>query len=565
MNRFLQPGAGGAARVFERLARPRRVPALPAAVPLAAPARRRAWPGLLLAAALAAPVALLPAPALAQAVTGVAGGNGGSPFGGDGGASGDGGAAGGLGSPVGSGPGDAGGAGSSINLPANSGTLQGGNGGSGASSGGGGGAGVGGGGAGGMGGGFGGGGGGAGTGGGGGGGGGYGFGAGGAGGGVTGAVTLTNANGGKIAGGNGGSGDSAAHGGSGGDGIGNGGDSHDNAGSGSSGGGPIIGAITLNNQAGGVVQGGNGAGSSPGGVGVRGTNVTIVNDGTIEGGTNGDGTQADAIVFTGGTNSLELWRDSYIIGNVVAVPNGSDTLILGGSVDSDIHLDDIGAGQQYQNFANFEKTGTSGWTLNGTTTEAMAWNVKAGTLVLGHGSSMDAASSVTVASSATLYVMDTYTLQSLANSGTTILEGAVTVGAYTGGSGSALDIPAQLNAGTALAQLTVTNSVNNVTAVNIINFDPSVALTAGNGIPLVTLPAGAPAGSFVLGNVTDLAMNPITGYDFKLTQVGNALFLQILAQGAASTTAVPTLNPWALALLALLLAGGAALRRQRGR
>jgi|GEM_PF-6194713 len=522
---------------------------------------------LLAACLLAVSLAALPAPALAQAVTGVDGGNGVvGVAGGNGGASGDGsaGGAGGLddGTPHPGGDGSAG-AGGVISNPAG-GTIQGGNGGNGSGGGGGGGAGIGGGGGGGDGGGFGGGGGGAGH-GGGGGGGGAGGGAGGAGGAMSGALTLTNS--GTIAGGNGGSGDNANHAGNGGDGIGNGGSCVGSFHCGS--GGAITGAITLNNQAGGVVQGGNGAGNVAGGAGVRGANVSIVNDGTISGGLNGDGTQADAIVFTGGTNSLELWSNSTITGNVVAVSGGSDTLILGGSDDSDIQLGDIGPGQQYQNFANFEKTGTSNWTLNGTTTVAMPWTVSAGVLVLGSGSSMGAASTVQVNAGATLAVMGPapHTLQSLTNNGTVILEGDTTVGAYTGGSGSALDIPAQLNGGGALAELTVTNTVSGVTAVNIINFDPSVALTTGNGMPLITLPAGAPAGSFVLGSVTDTTLAPITGYDFKLTQAGNALFLQILAQGAASTTSVPTLNTWALGLLALLLfafaAGGVVRRRAR--
>jgi len=393
---------------------------------------------------------------------------------------------------------------------------------------------------------------------------------------MDGALTLTNN--GTIAGGNGGSGADASFDGSGGDGIGAGGSCV--LGFLCNVGGGIAGAITLNNQAGGVVQGGNGAGYSGGGVGVRGVNVSIVNNGTIAGGFNGYGGQANAIVFASGTNSLELWRNSLITGNVVAAPGGSDTLILGGSDDSDLHLDDIGPGQQYQNFANFQKTGTSNWTLNGTTTEAMPWTVSAGSLVLGSGSSMGAASTVQVNAGATLDVMgpDAYTLQSLANNGSVMVQGPLTVGSYAGGASAApgeILLLADLTSGngTAFYPLTVTGTASGVTRVDVYNVNAASASapTTGDGILLITTATPA-AGSFVLGSVIDiLTLAPITAYHYALVQGTDADAVHWYLRAtqprggtAANATAVPALDMAGMGLLALLLAGAAMGMRRKG-
>jgi hypothetical protein len=66
------------------------------------------------------------------------------------------------------------------------------------------------------------------------------------------------------------------------------------------------------------------------GSGIAGANLTIVDSGTIAGGISGDGTQADAIDFIGGVNSLTLLAGYKIIGNVVAFST-ADTLVLGGT------------------------------------------------------------------------------------------------------------------------------------------------------------------------------------------------------------------------------------------
>ncbi|HTK00439.1 MAG TPA: autotransporter domain-containing protein [Bordetella sp.] len=113
-----------------------------------------------------------------------------------------------------------------------------------------------------------------------------------------------------------------------------------------------------------------------GGVGVVGTNATVVNAGMIGGGSN-----ADAIQFIGGVNSLEIQAGSTINGNVVAFST-ADTLKLGGDTDASFDASTIGTAAQYQGFGQYQKTGTSTWTLTGTSTEAMPWTVQQGTLAV---------------------------------------------------------------------------------------------------------------------------------------------------------------------------------------
>ncbi len=142
--------------------------------------------------------------------------------------------------------------------------------------------------------------------------------------------------------------------------------------------------------------GGAGSGGAPGFVpltplqgrgsvgilGAAGGGIVIVNSGHIEGGTSFYG-QANAISLFGDNNRLELWFGSTITGNVVVAGGGANnTLALGGAADSSFDVSQVGAAAQYQGFDRFEKTGSSTWTLSGTSTEAAPWTVNGGTLVV---------------------------------------------------------------------------------------------------------------------------------------------------------------------------------------
>jgi uncharacterized protein with beta-barrel porin domain len=150
--------------------------------------------------------------------------------------------------------------------------------------------------------------------------------------------------------------------------------------------------------AGGTGLGANGS-AGAGGAGVVGAGLTVINSGSITGGLSGNGvTRANAITFTGGTNTLELRPGSSITGNVVAFST-ADTLALGGSGSATFDVSQIGSSAQYQGFGVFQKTGSSIWTLTGTNTAALSWAINAGTLIV-NGSIANSA--VTVNSGGTL-------------------------------------------------------------------------------------------------------------------------------------------------------------------
>ncbi|MBR1274964.1 autotransporter domain-containing protein [Bradyrhizobium sp. AUGA SZCCT0283] len=196
-------------------------------------------------------------------------------------------------------------------------------------------------------------------------------------------------------GGTGGTGGGSSTGGSGG--IGAGGAAGGNGGAGNAGGGGGGAGIIL--QQGGSLTiesgmsvrggaGGTGASGGAGGVGIIGGiggNSTIINSGIITGGLGGDGvTRANAISLFGSNNRLELnahpiFGSNLVLGNVVVSGGGTNNVLaLGGSVDADFNVSQIGAAQQYRGFDTFEKTGMSIWTLFGTGNQN--WSVTAGTL-----------------------------------------------------------------------------------------------------------------------------------------------------------------------------------------
>lgn len=165
----------------------------------------------------------------------------------------------------------------------------------------------------------------------------------------------------------------------------------------------VVSGGSVFNESGGTITGGKGgagrvrAVSIPitpgaGGAGITGSNATVINAGTITGGTGGTGTgwtpvSGDAIEFTGGVNSLEIWSTSVINGNVVAY-SAADTLKLGGTANASFDVSQIGSTAQYQGFGIFEKVGTSTWTLTGTTTAVTPWTMSAGTLQISSDSNL---------------------------------------------------------------------------------------------------------------------------------------------------------------------------------
>ncbi|MFC5742166.1 ESPR-type extended signal peptide-containing protein [Dyella tabacisoli] len=122
-----------------------------------------------------------------------------------------------------------------------------------------------------------------------------------------------------------------------------------------------------------------------GGVGITSTGgTTVTNAGTISGGLSGDGkTQAHAIDFTGGGNTLEL-RQGYVFnGAVTATRNAgqaADTLALGGTVNSSFDVGLLAAGAAFGNFNQFQKNGSSTWVLTGAGVASESWTITQGTV-----------------------------------------------------------------------------------------------------------------------------------------------------------------------------------------
>ena len=267
---------------------------------------------------------------------------------------------------------------------------------------------------------------------------------------VTGSGSSSNSTTGTItggAGGHGGSGDASGNSGGGGGGGGSGGvgllltgdGSFDNAGQlaggtggfggttdnggGGSGGDGGLGAALTNGGSlinSGSISGGNGGigGASTGGNGsfgnggaaITGTNLSIINSGTISGGLSGNGsTRAEAIQFTGGTNSLEIRTGSNIIGDVNATA-GTNALILGGTVNDSFDTSTIGS--QYLGFSAYRKTGNGTWALTGSTSAVTPWTIDAGTLSISAAGSLGAAGSSLTFNGGTLQFSNTFDLAS---------------------------------------------------------------------------------------------------------------------------------------------------------
>lgn len=102
---------------------------------------------------------------------------------------------------------------------------------------------------------------------------------------------------------------------------------------------------------------------------------TILNSGTISGGGSG------AIDLSGGDDSLTLAPGSTITGTVRG-GTGTDTLNFGGSGSASFDLSNIGAALQYDEFEQLKKTGSSVWTLTGTTAFSGTTTVDAGGLLV---------------------------------------------------------------------------------------------------------------------------------------------------------------------------------------
>ncbi len=161
----------------------------------------------------------------------------------------------------------------------------------------------------------------------------------------------------------------------------------------------------------GYVNPGGSAGSAALAMGlhVNGNDNTIINEsgGDIEGGWSLlDSSQTApggiAIRLDGNGNLLEL-QSGYVINGKVIAAGGGNILALGGSATGTFDLskivsslDDTTNTEQYQGFAQYEKTGLSTWTVTGSVGDSHPWAVEQGTLALGTTGDLSQASNVNV-------------------------------------------------------------------------------------------------------------------------------------------------------------------------
>ncbi|MBR1147028.1 autotransporter domain-containing protein [Bradyrhizobium sp. AUGA SZCCT0431] len=142
-------------------------------------------------------------------------------------------------------------------------------------------------------------------------------------------------------------------------------------------GGSVIGSQGVTFTAGGNTINNDGTISGSADTGITGsTGVdTVFNSGIVTGGGGG------AINLNDGADSLTLASGSSITGNVLG-GTGIDTLGFGGTGNATFNLANLGGGLQYDEFELLRKTGTSVWTLTGTTAFNGATTVEAGGLIV---------------------------------------------------------------------------------------------------------------------------------------------------------------------------------------
>ncbi|HHF7376140.1 autotransporter outer membrane beta-barrel domain-containing protein [Legionella bozemanae] len=184
------------------------------------------------------------------------------------------------------------------------------------------------------------------------------------------------------------------------------------------------------------VAGGDGFGSGVGGIGITGNNLSITNAGTISGGFS-NSIQQNAIIFTGGINSLELEAGSIINGNVIAF-SSMDTLALGGSSNSNFDVSTIGS--QYQNFGIYKKVGTNTWVLTGTTSSITNWDIQSGILSISDDSNLGNAASILILDGGTLLNMNAINSNRMititGNNGSLVTDADLTLNGSLSGSGN---------------------------------------------------------------------------------------------------------------------------------
>jgi autotransporter-associated beta strand protein len=221
---------------------------------------------------------------------------------------------------------------------------------------------------------------------------------------------------------------------------------------------------------------GNSGGLGAVGVGLIGQNVDLIvaSKGQIVG---GDGGYANAIIFTGGTNTLQLQAGSIINGAVAGA--GADTFQLGGSTSATFNVSALG--NQYTGFTTFQKIGTSTWTLTGSPGIATPWTISQGTLAISSDAQLGNVSDGLTLDGGTLQFRAGFTT----SRGITLTANGGTIDAD--GNNNIVFSGVIADATAAHGSLTIADSTNAGTVVTLTNADTytgSTTINSGAGLAL---------------------------------------------------------------------------------
>ena len=294
----------------------------------------------------------------------------------------------------------------------------------------------------------------------------------------------------------------------------------------------------------GTLEGGQGSAAIVS-VAAGASSMTIINSGTINAGAGA--TNAISLGGATSTSTLELRAGSQITGNVVAGLGTNDVFRLGGSGNAAFDVSTLGNAAQYRNFDSFIKTGSSSWTLTGTSAATAPWTVEEGRLALNG----------TVNSPVTVSAMGTLggngrVIGDVTNSGTIAPGNSIGTFFINGNyisNGGTLEMEGQFaRTGSTADRLIVSGNVTGTTIVRVVNTGGSGAGTGtGNtdGISIIQVGGTSSANAFTLAGgyaavgpyryqlhafdpTTSAAseVNPLLGavpfYDYRLQSVVDA-------------------------------------------
>jgi autotransporter-associated beta strand protein len=207
------------------------------------------------------------------------------------------------------------------------------------------------------------------------------------------------------------------------------------------------------------------------------------------------------------------------------------------------------------------KTGTGTLTLSGSNAYSGATTINAGTLALGAGGSIAASNGVTVAAGATFDVSaSSQTVAALTNGGTVIVgDAATTTLTVTGnyvGNGGTLSVSGPL---TGISPIHIGGTASGST---LVTYTGPSSPPANCGDVLLVQDGSGSSGTFALAGGASARLS-VGGCQYRLAQGAAGNWYLESSPFSVGSVPVPTLDRMALALLALLLAIGAAITGMR--